>query len=389
MTLKATPIAECIEAIQNGKIILSIDDANDENPSSHIIAAGHFANKQLLETMNQISQSDNIVSISTEVSKQLRLDRDFNHKPIQAPYLELNSESSTSPITLSKDIHRLNNTKRPENAIKLVEARHMGVLKRAGHAEAAIDCSRLAGFQEIGIISPCQTKEGTALQTLEIKKLVESHHLPVLSIKELIHYRNLSEHYVKLIKKESITTQFGDFIKHTYEDTLNHKYHYALCLGEKFSKNEAVNVRVHSECLTGDLFGSLRCDCGPQLDAAMKYIQEQKQGIILYMRQEGRGIGLNNKVKAYKLQETGLDTVEANTMLGFKADLRDYGVGAQILQDLDVQQLNLLTNNPRKIVGLEGYNLEIKKRIPIHINPSDFNSNYLSTKKDKLGHLIN
>ncbi len=389
MTLKATPISDCINAIQNGKPVLSIDDTNDKNPSPHIIAAGHFANQELLKDIQQLSQSETLISISTQISKQLGLDRDFNHKPIDSPYLELNSSSKTTIQTLTKDIHRLNNNKLPENGVKLVEARHMGVLKRAGHAEAGIDCSRLGGFQEIAIISRCETHDKKNLTTKDIESLVHDHNLPILSIKELIHYRNMSEHYVKLIKKETITTQFGDFTKHTYEDTLNHKYHYALCLGEDFSKEQAVNVRVHSECLTGDLFGSLRCDCGPQLDAAMIYIQEQNQGIILYMRQEGRGIGLNNKVKAYKLQETGLDTVEANNILGFKADLRDYGVGAQILQDLGIEKLNLLTNNPRKIVGLEGYNLKIERRIPIHINPNNYNSNYLSTKKDKLGHLIN
>jgi len=267
-----------------------------------------------------------------------------------------------------------------------LRARKMGVLRRAGHTEAAVDLSRLAGLAPAGVICEIIKEDGDMARVPQLMDFAKEHNLKIITIQDLIRYRIEKESFIELIEEIKMPTKFGDFQCFSYKDIINDKLHLALVKGD-IEAETAVNVRVHSECFTGDVLHSLRCDCGPQLDTAMQMIQANGNGIVLYMRQEGRGIGLENKIKAYKLQDNGKDTVEANKALGFDADLREYGVGAQILRDLGVRKINLITNNPRKVVGLDGYGLKIENRIPLIIPPNKHNEYYLKTKFSKLGHI--
>lgn len=382
-------IQEAIDKIQNGKSIIVIDDTEDSENEGDLICAAHFATPLILNELQQISNSDIQVAITQKQSRVLGLSSQFLHKPLTQKHITLNDTASSDITSLSKSIQQLIQNKYPQEKIMILEARHMGVLKRAGHTEASIDLARLAGFEAVGLLSKCRHQNGTPLKQDELIQLAEKNGLSIITIQDLIQYRNQTETYIKHISTTPIKTRYGTFNKHCYEDTLNNKYHYALSLGDPYPNDKAITVRVHSECLTGDIFGSLRCDCGPQLNAALEHIQNENEGVVLYMRQEGRGIGLNNKVKAYKLQETGMDTVEANLKLGFNADLRDYGVGAQILLDLGIRKIKLLTNNPRKVIGLKGYNIDIVERLPLKVAASNHNQTYLQTKKDKLGHYLN
>ena len=262
-----------------------------------------------------------------------------------------------------------------------------GVMRRAGHTEASIDLSSLAGLKPSGVICEIMADDGTMAHGELLENFANKHSLKIISIEDLIRYRRKNEKLVEKIEAIELPTEYGNFTLHLYEDKFDNDSHLALTMGE-YSKEDSVLVRVHSECLTGDVFQSQRCDCGDQLEMAMHQISENKSGIILYLRQEGRGIGLKHKIKAYKLQEEGMDTVEANNELGFSADLRDYGVGAQILKDLDAIKLTIMTNNPKKLIGLEGHGLTIVDRKPIKIPPKKMNKKYLETKKNKLGHIL-
>ena len=268
-----------------------------------------------------------------------------------------------------------------------LHARRGGTLVRAGHTEASVDLTKLAGLYPAGVICEIMNDDGTMARTEDVKLFAKKHNIKICSIASLIEYRRKREHMIERVVETNIPTDYGDFRMVGYRTSVDDFIHLALVKGDVDGSTPEL-VRVQSECLTGDVFGSLRCDCRHQLDAAMKEINDNGRGIILYMRQEGRGIGLVNKLKAYNLQDEGMDTVEANEALGFGDDLRDYGIGAQILADLGAKEIRLLTNNPRKIVGLEGYGLEVVERVSLQIDPTDHNKRYLETKKDKLGHLL-
>tara|TARA_B100000470_G_scaffold183775_1_gene148708 strand:- start:170 stop:994 length:825 start_codon:yes stop_codon:yes gene_type:complete len=260
-----------------------------------------------------------------------------------------------------------------------------GVLRRAGQTEAAVDLARMAGLYPAGVICEIMNEDGTMARVPDLMQFAAEHELKIVNIADLIHYRLGTERFVKRMASPNLPTRFGDFTLHAYENEFDNKTHVALVMGD-VTDGEPVLMRVHSECLTGDAFFSARCDCGPQLETAMQRIAEEGRGIIVYLRQEGRGIGLVHKLKAYELQDSGADTVEANEALGFQADQRDYGIGAQILNDLGASKLKVMTNNPRKFVGLSGYGLEVVERVPIEIAPTETTRRYLETKKQKLGH---
>ncbi len=263
-----------------------------------------------------------------------------------------------------------------------------GVLVRAGQTEASVDLARLAGLYPAAVICEIMDEDGRMARLPQLERMAEQHGLHIISVAQLIEYRRRHEKLVRRVASARLPTVYGQFTSHAYENSISGEHHVALVLGAPLPAEEPVLVRVHSECLTGDALGSLRCDCGQQLDAAMQALAQEGRGVLLYMRQEGRGIGLLNKLRAYELQDQGLDTVEANERLGFPADLRDYGIGAQILCDLGVRKLRLLTNNPRKIVGLHGHGLEIVDRVPLEIPATPTNRDYLRAKKEKLGHLL-
>jgi 3,4-dihydroxy 2-butanone 4-phosphate synthase/GTP cyclohydrolase II len=268
-----------------------------------------------------------------------------------------------------------------------LRAKPGGVLQRAGHTEAAVDLAKLAGRRPIGILCEIMSDDGSMARLPELKRFARKHKLKICTIADLIHYRRTREKLVERIEVVKMPTDYGDFDLYLYRSKVDGQHHLALVRGEVAGQKN-VMVRVHSECLTGDVFGSRRCDCGPQLQQAMRQIAAAGRGVIVYMRQEGRGIGLASKIKAYKLQERGLDTVEANLKLGYGMDLREYGLGAQILVDLGLKTISLLTNNPRKVVGLEGYGLEIVEQLPIKIRANPHNAKYLKTKREKMGHVL-
>jgi 3,4-dihydroxy 2-butanone 4-phosphate synthase/GTP cyclohydrolase II len=268
-----------------------------------------------------------------------------------------------------------------------LRARPGGVLQRAGHTEAAVDLVRLAGCRPIGVICEIMSDDGSMARLPELVRFAKKRRLKICTIADLIQFRRTREKLVERVEVVKMPTDYGNFNLHLYRSKLDGQHHLALVCGDVAGK-PGVLVRVHSECLTGDVFGSRRCDCGPQLHQAMRQVAEAGRGVIVYMRQEGRGIGLAPKIKAYKLQEQGYDTVEANQKLGFGMDLREYGLGAQILSDLGLRTIRLLTNNPRKVVGLEGYGLEIIEQVPIRVRPNPHNERYLETKREKLGHLL-
>jgi 3,4-dihydroxy 2-butanone 4-phosphate synthase/GTP cyclohydrolase II len=268
-----------------------------------------------------------------------------------------------------------------------LRAQSGGVLTRAGQTEAAVDLARLAGLYPAGVICEVMDEDGTMMRVPALQQFCRTHGLRLITVKDLIQHRMRNERLVRQVAEASLPTTYGDFRIHAYESLIDRQHHVALVLGQ-IGPDDQVLVRVHSQCLTGDIFGSSRCDCGDQLHRALEIIQRRGQGVLLYLRQEGRGIGLVHKIMAYQLQDQGQDTVEANEALGFKPDQRDYGIGAQILAELGLHQIRLMTNNPRKFVGLEGYGLEIVERVPIEIPPSDASRRYLRTKKEKLGHIL-
>jgi len=401
MEKKFNTIEETIKDVANGKMVVVLDDRDRENEGDLIMAA----EKVTEDSINfMITHGKGLVCVpmTEDRLRELELSQMVNDN--QDPYMtaftvsvdaqkKFGITTGISPHDRAKTIEILINQKtgsrdlvRPGHVFPL-KAVNGGVLRRAGHTEAAIDLAKLADLYPAGIICEIIRKDGKMARTTDLFTFADKFGLKVVTIADLIKYRGRRERIIKKIATTKFPTKHGSFILHAYEDKLNGYQHLALVKGD-VSKKKDVLVRVHSECATGDIFGSKRCDCGEQLNKAIEMIEKEGQGVFLYMRQEGRGIGLLNKLKAYELQDKGKDTVEANKELGFPADLRDYGIGAQILADLGLSSIRLITNNPRKIVGLEGYGLRVTKRIPLEILPNKHNIKYLMTKSEKLGHLL-
>ncbi|MBK8845241.1 MAG: bifunctional 3,4-dihydroxy-2-butanone-4-phosphate synthase/GTP cyclohydrolase II [Bacteroidetes bacterium] len=393
-------IEEALEDIRKGKVIIVLDDEDRENEGD-FVSASRSATPELINFMATHGRGLICVSLTEERCQQLKLDMmvDNNTSTNTTAFtvsVDLLGHGCTTGISASdrsKTIQALINPSiKPEELgrpghIFPLKAMNGGVLRRSGHTEAATDLAQLAGFEPSGVLVEIMNEDGTMARTPDLMIIAKKFDLKIITIKDLIKYRLAHE---SLIEKEVVVklpTQFGEFDLHAYKQTNNDQEHLALVKGE-WKKDEPVLVRVHSSCITGDVFGSCRCDCGPQLHKAMEMIDAAGKGVIVYMNQEGRGIGLLNKLKAYKLQELGRDTVEANLELGFKMDERDYGVGAQILRDLGVSKMKLMTNNPTKRAGLIGYGLEIVDNVPIYIQSNVHNHLYLQTKRDKMGHNI-
>jgi 3,4-dihydroxy 2-butanone 4-phosphate synthase/GTP cyclohydrolase II len=396
--IKLNTIEESIEEIKNGKMVIVVDDEDRENEGDFLTAARNVTT-EMVNFMATEGRGLICVPLTEERCDDLELDLMVgkNTAQYETPFtvsVDLIGHGTSTGISAydrAMTIQALVNPNtdpkelgKPGHIFPL-RARTQGVLRRAGHTEAAIDLSRLAGFEPAGCIVEIMNEDGTMARLPDLIKVAEKHDMKIVSIADLIEYRLKHESLIEKQIDVQMPTDFGDFELHAYKQVSNGMDHLALVKG-KWDKDEPVLVRVHSSCLTGDIFGSCRCDCGEQLHRAMQTIEEEGKGVIVYMNQEGRGIGLLNKLKAYKLQENGLDTVEANLELGFQMDERDYGVGAQILRDLGVTKMKLMSNNPKKRKGLIGYGLEIVENVALQVEPNPHNKNYLSTKKEKMGH---
>ncbi len=397
--MKLNSIKSVLDDIKKGHPIIVIDNEDRENEGDLFIAS-ELVTPESINFMAKEGRGLICVSITNDRAVELDLEpMERRNSSLHETNFTISvdaKENTTTGIsafdrsvtikTLISDDTKAIDLARPGHIFPIV-GKDGGVLRRAGHTEASIDLSLLAGLKPSGVICEIMADDGSMARGSELKLFSEKHNLKIVAISDLINHLRKERKLVEKVETIKLPTKVGMFDLHLYEGLFDNQTHLALTKGD-FQSSESVMVRVHSECLTGDIFHSLRCDCGNQLDASIETINNNGSGIIIYLRQEGRGIGLKHKIKAYKLQEGGMDTVEANKELGFKPDLRDYGVGAQILKDLGVTKLTVLTNNPKKLVGLEGHGLEITNRIPIVIEPNDENKNYLKTKKEKLGHIL-
>ena len=399
MTLKFNTVEEAIADLRRGKMVILVDDEDRENEGDFVIAAEHVT-ADAITLMTRQASGIITVPMTEERLQSLQLDL----------MVKNNNESMTTAFTVTVDVREgtstgssaadraltiralanpnstANDFNRPGHVNPLM-ARNGGVLKRAGHTEAAVDLMRFAGLQPVAVICEIMDDDGDMARTPRLSQLASEHDLKFITIADLIKYRRRTEKLVSKVAQASLPTKYGEFTVHAYESNVDPAPYVAFTMGD-IANGEDLLVRIHSSCLTGDLIGSLKCDCGDQLHLALEKISEAGRGVLLYIEQEGRGIGIINKIRAYSLQDQGADTVEANVQLGFKPDLRDYGIGAQVLVDLGVQKILYMTNNPAKLAGLEGYDLEIVGRVPLITAPNVDNQRYMDTKRDKMGHLI-
>ncbi len=397
--MRFNQIDEAIHDIRRGKIVIVVDDDDRENEGD-FVCAGEYVDAEVINFLAKHGRGIICAPLSAARAQELGLDLmvDSNTSLHETPFTVSvdyihGTTTGVSAADRAATIRSFVDAKttpadlaRPGHVFPL-RALEGGVLRRAGHTEAVVDLCRLAGLAPVGVLCEIMNEDGTMARVPELMKLAHEHAMRIISVRDLIEYRMTREKLVHRVVSTRLPTRYGEFQIYLYRSETDSKEHLALVKGT-ISPDVPTLVRVHSECLTGDLFGSLRCDCHDQLFAAIAMVEREKSGVVLYMRQEGRGIGLVNKLKAYSLQDEGLDTVEANEKLGFRPDLRDYGIGAQILRDLGVSKMRLLTNNPKKVVGLNGYGLEIVERVPLEMDPNEVNERYLRTKRDKLGHLI-
>ena len=397
--MKYQKIKAALQALQEGKLVLVMDDKERENEGD-LICSAQSATTENVNFMATYAKGLICMPMSESLANQLML----------SPMVENNTDNHETAFTVSIDykdattgisaeergltarmcvVENINplDFRRPGHMFPLI-AKSGGVLERNGHTEATVDLLRLAGLKECGLCCEIMNENGKMMRTPDLIQFSQTHHIPALTIKELQEYRKVYDVLVECVSIVEMPTKYGKFKAHCYVNKLNGEHHIALVMGNLDNGNDVL-CRVHSECLTGDVFGSLRCDCGQQLDKAMKMIAEKGSGVLLYMRQEGRGIGLVNKLKAYHLQDNGMDTLDANLALGFQGDLREYYIGAQILRDLGIKSLHLLTNNPDKVYQLEDYGMKISSRVPIEIEANPYDSFYLKTKKDRMGHILN
>ena len=394
--MKNSSVQDVLKTFGEGGLVL-IHDGLDSDNKAHLITSAEKITEESYKALKKVGFQT--IHVALEASRLIDLGfkasfEDNSYQVVNTVSVDAKDNEAENVLlselkTIAKlvDPHSSILDFKQPGTVFITQAAYGGVLKRAGHVEAAVDVARLSGLKAMALISEIADESGKRLNNEELAAFVEKHAIPCLKLEDLILHRRQTESMVKRASSAKMPTKHGEFTIVGYENILTKEHHVALVKGD-VSNGEPVLIRVHSECLTGDAFGSLRCDCGQQFEAAMKSIEKEGRGILLYMRQEGRGIGLINKIRAYNLQDQGLDTVEANLALGFGADMRDYGIGAEILADLKVKKLKLMTNNPRKLVGLSGYGIEIVERIQIQLNHNEKNEMYLKTKQNKLSHML-